>query len=433
MDYFDKVEAYIVNGTINPYSLSTGIVVPTLSIATIIFSTFLIFTIVGPGRIPRAIRIVLINILIGVIVFAIVGLAAAVLYYTLYDCLRNYNAVFRDVILKWNSFFQNVLSPYCKAHNITPCYFDNSTAFLDRPFFEGLYTDMVAHEESCDDLWEHNYRSFLGLCFYGLSTLVSVRTLFMAFYAILVYVFITSIQYKIKIWAVVLGCVGIWVFAIIVNIGSIILLIHHRKNLLKFIVDRDLNIVKEFISGAELYALTVPCIIGIVAFIISAVFPILALRFLKKNTGIGVNSNDASYSKATAKLALFLMAGNTFSFIGHLAVIVPSLVFRYRQNAALAADPELLEFEQGQELRGLIYVAFIAGLIIDLASLLFTPILFTIFLRQIRQNTKKLFCCLLRKVPLTSTILSARTTLKSITLKSIESTDGEKKHNQWSD
>ena len=131
MDYFDKVDAYIVNGTINPYSLSTGIVAPTLSIAAIIFSTFLIFTIVGPGRIPRAIRIVLINILIGVIAFAIVGLAAAVLYYTLYDCLRNYNAVHRDIFLKWDYFSQNVLSPYCEARNITPCYFDYNASFLD--------------------------------------------------------------------------------------------------------------------------------------------------------------------------------------------------------------------------------------------------------------------------------------------------------------
>ena len=55
------------------------IIVSTFMIAAIIFSIFLIFTILGPGKIPKAIRIVLINILIGVIAFAIVGLAAAVL------------------------------------------------------------------------------------------------------------------------------------------------------------------------------------------------------------------------------------------------------------------------------------------------------------------------------------------------------------------
>ena len=86
----DHEFANVINGTINPYSLSTVIIVPTFSIATIIFSIFLIFTILGPGKISNAIRIVLINILIAVIAFAIVGLAAAVLYYTSLDCFRDY-------------------------------------------------------------------------------------------------------------------------------------------------------------------------------------------------------------------------------------------------------------------------------------------------------------------------------------------------------
>ena len=74
------------------------------------------------------------------------------------------------------------------------------------------------------------------------------------------------------------------------------------------------------------------------------------------------------------------------------------------------------------ELLGIAYTAFILGLIIYVASLLITPILFTIFPRQIRQNAKKIFRYLLAKVSLMYTIISTR-----ISLKSIESTqsDGE--------
>ena len=223
----------------------------------------------------------------------------------------------------------------------------------------------------------------------------------------MVYVFITSIQYKIKIWAVVLGCIGLWIFAIAVNIGSLILLIENLEKLSRFSVIGVRN--ASFSSGSERSALIVPCIIGIVAFIVSAVFPILALRSLRRRTGKVVKLNDVGYARATAKLALFLMTGNALSFVGHLVLIIPSLVYRVLYNDAI------MGIAYNRELLGSAYEAFILGLVIDVTSLLITPILFTIFLRQIRQNAKKIFCYLLAKV-------STR-----ISLKSIESTqsDGE--------
>ena len=271
--------------------------------------------------------------------------------------------------------------------------------------------DILALGKKCVDLRILHDKSFLGLCFYGLSTLVSVRALFMAFYAIVVYVFITSIQYKIKIWAVVLGCVGLWIFAIIANIGSLILL---RSNNIMF-PDGDREMILS--RSSEMYALIVPSIIGIVAFIVSIVFPILALRFLKKRTGKVVKLNDVGYARATAKLALFLMTGNALSFAGHLVVIVPSLVYRNQYNAVFGRIAYKREF------LGPAYAAFIIGLIIDVASLLITPILFTIFLRQIRQNAKKIFRYLLAKVSLVNTIISTRISLKSI--ESTQTSDGE--------
>ena len=407
----DHEFAYVINGTINPYSLSTVIIVSTFSIATIIFSIFLIFTILGPGKIPKAIRIVLINILIAVIASAIVGLAAAVLYCTWLDCFRDYYMAYKKFFPKFIYFYENVLLPYCGTHNITFCYFNSNTSHLNLSLFME-FQDILAHGKKCVDLWILHEGSFWGLCLYGLSTLVSVRALFMAYYAIVVYVFITSIQYKIKIWAVMLGCVGLWIFAITVNIGSLILLIENLEKLSRFSVNGDRDMILS--SGSEMYALIVPSIIEIVACIVSAVFPILALLSLRRRTGKVVKLNDVGYARATAKLALFLMTGNALSFVGHLTVIVPSLVYWYEaviKNNVY--NPELL---------GIAYTAFILGLIIDVASLLITPILFTIFLRQIRQNAKKIFRYLLAKVSLMNTIISTR-----ISLKSIESTqsDGE--------
>ena len=408
MDLFEKEYANVMNGsgTIHPHKLSTVIIVSTFSIAAIIFSIFLIFTILGPGKIPKAIRIVLINILIGVIAFAIVGLAVAVLYYTLLDCLSDVYIVFNDVFSKWNYFYENVLLPYCRTHNITVCNFNRNTSHLDFPLYMEIQTkrpDILAHSKRCLYVsLTSNAGSFLGLCLYGLSTLVSIRALFMTFYAIVVYVFITSIQYKIKIWAVMLGCVGLWIFAIIVNIGSLILLTEYLEKLIRYYVHGDRDVSPS--SGSEMYALIVPCIIGIVAFIVSAVFPILALRFLRKKTR---NDIDVGYARATAKLALFLMTGNAFSFIGHLVVIVPSLVFRYQFNAAIASNNN---YKLRELLAGSSYAALIFGLIIDVASLLITPFLFTIFLRQIRQNAKKIFRCLLAKVYLSTRIKSIEST-----------------------
>ena len=403
----DREYAYVMNGTINPYSLSTVIIVPTFSIATIIFSIFLIFTILGPGKIPKAIRIILINILIAVIAFAIVGLVAAVLYYTSLDCLHDYFIAYNKFVLKLVYFYENVLLPYCGTHNITVCNFNRNTSHLDFPLFMEIQTkfsDIVAHSKRCHYVQVRHGSSFLGLCLYGLSTLVSVRALLMGFYAIVVCVFITSIQYKIKIWAVLLGCVGIWIFAIIANIGS---LIH---------VNFDVNLS----SGTEMSALIVPCIIGIVAFIVSAVFPILALRFLKKRTGKVVKLNDVGYARATAKLALFLMTGNALSFVGHLVLIVPSIVFRYQY---IQYNDAIMGVAYNEGLLVSPYAVFIIGLNIDVASLLITPILFTIFLRQVRQNAKKILRYLLAKVSLMNTIISTRISLKSI--ESTQTSDGE--------
>ena len=79
--FFNIRDQSIINGTTDPYAVAIVAVASVILAVIVIVSTFLIITLIGHGTLPKAMRIVLVNILLGVILPAVLAFTAAILYY----------------------------------------------------------------------------------------------------------------------------------------------------------------------------------------------------------------------------------------------------------------------------------------------------------------------------------------------------------------
>ena len=307
--------------TLNPLNLAITILAPLIVVAITSFNGFIICLLLIPGKFPKAFRVLLINMLAAIIFQAILFLVIVAVFMSQDGCLKGTHSNNTDEL-------------YCIDHNIP------------------------------------RRKAYSSLFLFGLTASVTVRMFFMGFYAILIYINIKYLFYKIRIWVVVIGCVGIWVVAGILNLGSLFIFLY-----------TPYPTESQFHYTACIYGLVIPTVIFIPMLALSITLPILALRHIKMNaqtTAGNANGCEMSiaYKKAMAKLAIFLLISNSLALIGHLLPFMTIVV--------LAVSSASVSVGQ--------WTVFITGFILSTASLLSTPILYLIFLKDIRQNAKKVLC-----------------------------------------
>ena len=156
--------------TLDPLNLALIVLAPLIVVAITSFNGFIICLLLIPGKFPKAFRVLLINMLAAIIFQAILFLVIVAVFMSQDDCLKGIHS--------------------------------NNTGFEDN---------------DCIDSNIPRRKAYSSLFLFGFSASVTVRMLFMGFYAILIYINIKYLFYKIRIWVVVIGCVGVWVVAGILN------------------------------------------------------------------------------------------------------------------------------------------------------------------------------------------------------------------------
>ena len=197
------------------------------------------------------------------------------------------------------------------------------------------------------------------------------RLLFMAMYAVAVYVLAryagtTLRTVKFKLWPVLLAVLAIWVSVTLLN------LFHVSDDFLKISFTTTYICIAHG-NGAVAITYTFGYIIvyGVCCFVLSIVFPILTLRYIKKNC---IAENKQTLQNMI-KFSIFLLIGNVINLIG---VSLPLL---------------LATFSPVGEEYYMMLLAFnyVEGITFML-SLIPTPIIILIFFKPIRIRLKKITC-----------------------------------------
>ena len=327
-----SINESIETGARDPYSLSVMIIFWIVGVPIIILSVFLIITLIGPGQLPKSIRIVLINIQAAVIVFAVMRLIAATLFIVEYDCFREVQS-----LMEQSSNYTNGTIQFNQS-DVNKCRAINSNIRI----------------------------SFNVLLLYVYPTMVSIRLVFMTFYGILVYIYIRYVFYKIKIWAVVVSCVAVWIIFILINIPVLGLIVLRPDSINHLYIN---------LITAVCWGFAIPLVVAVPAITFSIILPIRALFFINNCTR---EVRNVSYGKAITKMVLFQLIVNVISIIGHIIVFIPVIVFTEALTQGRANDP---------------LIAILMGFLLEMTSLMVSPILFIIFLKHVRENAKKIFNC----------------------------------------
>ena len=327
-----SINESIETGARDPYSLSVMIIFWIVGVPIIILSVFLIITLIGPGQLPKSIRIVLINIQAAVIVFAVMRLIAATLFIVEYDCFREVQS-----LMEHSSNYTNGTIQFNQS-DVNKCRAINSNIRI----------------------------SFNVLLLYVYPTMVSIRLVFMTFYGILVYIYIRYVFYKIKIWAVVVSCVAVWIIFILINIPVLGLIVLRPDSINHLYIN---------LITAVCWGFAIPLVVAVPAITFSIILPIRALFFINNCTR---EVRNVSYGKAITKMVLFQLIVNVISIIGHIIVFIPVIVFTEALTQGRANDP---------------LIAILMGFLLEMTSLMVSPILFIIFLKHVRENAKKIFNC----------------------------------------
>ena len=329
-----------LNGTLDFLSLAIITAAPPVVTTVLAFNGFIIYLLLIPGKLPKGIRILLINTLISLILHCTLGLIIGAVYVSENDCWRSIFRNFKLDIYNGSYFYLNSSNKELKSY-IYDC---NQSAYSKR-------------------------RAYSAVFLLGLPVSVTVRMLFMAFYTILIYISVKYLFHKIKIWIVVIGCIAAWLVAVILNLGSLLLYFYYP-----FAVSYNIHYI------ACIYSLVIPSVIAIPTFAISIVLPILTLKFINKNTVIE-NSKEGrvlnTFKRAMTKLAIFLLISNSLALLGHVIPFV-TIVALVLSATASQVGP---------------WTVFVISILLSVASLFSTPILYLIFLKDVRQNAKRLLCC----------------------------------------
>ena len=191
----------------------------------------------------------------------------------------------------------------------------------------------------------------------------AARLLFMATYAVLVYLIAryTGAPGQIRLLPLAIAMVVIWIFATIPNF------IHYLS------LAEDVSVEVGALCSAHNrvafdldYLLISLGFYGIIGFSISIPALIFTICYLK--------ANNKQIRKGLVKFTVFLLIGNVSHFLG---ITIPLLF-------SLFDDEECYGFLIGMD---------VAGLIIILGSLLITPIIILALFNTIRARFKRITCC----------------------------------------
>ena len=206
------------------------------------------------------------------------------------------------------------------------------------------------------------------------------RLVFMAAYAVTVYVLAryagTNLRVaRFRFWPALTAFVAIWLFATIPNMVIF----------LPVFVEITFSaggVCKPHGTGAAsiVYSFSYIIVYGVCCFILSIVFPILTVQYMRKHT----ISENKQILKSMTKFAVFLLVGNSANSIG------VSLEILLATFAPLGEDSRTL----------LVLTAFnyIQGICL-LLSLIPTPIILLVFFKPIRQRFKNITCFICLKIP----------------------------------
>ena len=206
------------------------------------------------------------------------------------------------------------------------------------------------------------------------------RLVFMAAYAVTVYVLAryagTNLRVaRLRFWPALTAFVAIWLFATIPNM------------VIFFPVFVEITFSAGDVCAAHgtgavtiVHTFSYIIVYGICCFILSIVFPILTVQYIKKNS---ISENKQTL-KGMTKFAVFLLVGNSVNLIGVSLTIL------------LATFAPL-----GEDYHTLLLIStfnYIEGFCLFL-SLIPTPIILLIFFKPIRQRFKKITCFICLKIP----------------------------------
>ena len=197
------------------------------------------------------------------------------------------------------------------------------------------------------------------------------RLLFMATYAVTVYVFAryagTNLRVsKLRLWPTLLAVVFIWIFAAAPNMVLL------SSAFFEISFTTNLVCVPHGMGAATIvYTVAYITVYGVCCFILSIVFSILTVRYVKKNT---ISENKQNL-KRMIRFAVLLLIGNSFNIAGTslpliLAIFTP---VGEEKNTLLTA------------------LNFLEQIFLGL-SLLITPIVLLIVFKAVRKRMKKITC-----------------------------------------
>ena len=205
------------------------------------------------------------------------------------------------------------------------------------------------------------------LIFFTISSGAAARLLYMATYAVTVYILAryagTNLRVvKLRFWPALSAVLFIWILAIVPYMVLF-------SSAFFGIAFTSFFVCTSHTMGATSIAFTFGYIIlyGVCCFILSIIFPILTMGYIKKNT----ISNDKQTLKNMMKFSAFLLLGNSLNIAG---TSFPLLL--------AAFTPVGEDYE----------IRVILEVILLILSLLTTPIILLIFFKGVRQSFKKIAC-----------------------------------------
>ena len=201
------------------------------------------------------------------------------------------------------------------------------------------------------------------------------RPLYMTTYAVTVYritcyVGANLILNKLKLWPTIIAIIILWMTATIPNFvlfSPAFLSITFASDSICVLLDSDLTLLHTFYY-IGLY--------GLCCFGLSIIFPILTIRYIKKNS----ISESNETLKGLAKFTVILLIGNFLNIVG---ISIPIFLSSFMRG--------------GEEDSVFVSLLILFQAIILSLSLLPTPIIFLIFFKSVRQRFKMLTCCICLK------------------------------------
>ena len=213
--------------------------------------------------------------------------------------------------------------------------------------------------------------SYLFVCRFTYVTLTSVaaaRLLYMAMFAITVYILVRHGPAKLHFRLSFTAGILLWFFAIILNTALF------STDVLEITLHDGTDCAPHGRNGTtQLYAFTYIIVYGLSSFIIGVIFPILSVRYIRRNT----ISGDSKVLKRMIKFAIFLLLGNSMNFVG---ISIPILFATFAPSGDEHYTLEkALNYAEG---------------IFLMLSLIPTPIILLIFFKPVRHRLKKISCFL---------------------------------------